>query len=419
MSFDSFNLRKASLQALADSGITVPTPIQALAIPVLLEGRDMIGQAHTGSGKTLAFGLPLVERCDPTIAETQALVLTPTRELCQQVADVLMDVGSRSGFLVTAIYGGVGYGPQMDALKHGAQIVVGTPGRVLDHLSRRTLDISKVRYLILDEADEMLDRGFARDVEQILQCTPSGRQTGLFSATTPEWVQRVSARYLRNPHVARVDEAKPDIEHTVVEAWDGDKFPILLSLLEEECDGATLVFGRTRHGVENLSKRLKRLGYQAEALQGNLGQEARNRIVARFRSGRVPVLLATNVAARGLDMLNIERVINYDLPDTHELFIHRVGRTGRVGRSGRAITIIAATDLLKMREIEGKLGRRLPRISARTLMPPTPRPAPVLQPPTEPVVAAAVTSGSPAPDGALAQRRRRRRRPSKALPATA
>ena len=412
MSFVPFNLRSSSYDALAALDIETPTAVQQESIPLLLDDRDVIAQAHTGSGKTLAFGLPLIEKCDPALRQVQALVLTPTRELAQQVESVLRELGNRCGLKVTVIYGGVGYGPQIEALKQGAQVVVGTPGRVLDHLGQGTLRLDKVRFLVLDEADEMLDRGFARDVERILIETPVERQTALFSATAPDWVHRVAAKYLRQPASVQIDsgkEAPPDIEHVVYEVWNGDKFTVLTSLLEEPTEGATLVFGRTRHGVENLARRLERTGYPVAAIQGNLGQEARNRIMARFRSGHVPILLATNVAARGLDMLNIERVINYDLPDTPDLFTHRVGRTARMGRSGQAITLITAIDVPKMQEIERALGRKLPRISAAKLTNgSSPRPEMI----SRPVEVAPL----PAPDAlpAPARRRRRRRRPAAA-----
>jgi superfamily II DNA/RNA helicase len=266
----------------------------------------------------------------------------------------------------------------------------------------------------------MLDRGFARDVERILGATPKSRQTALFSATTPDWVHKMAERYLREPVVIKVDSDKappPDIEHSVVEVWSGDKFPILLALLAQPTEGATLVFGRTKHGVENLARRLGRLGLPVAALQGNLGQNARDRIVARFRSGKVPILLATNVAARGLDMLNIDRVINYDLPDTVELFTHRVGRTGRIGRSGEAITLITAVDLQKMQEIERKLGKRLPRVPAPP--PISSVPADLFsRGPVEPEIIEdePVNASTPsAQSGAPARRRRRRgRRPGAA-----
>jgi len=397
--------------------ITDPTPIQDEAIPVMLAGRDIIGQAHTGSGKTLAFGLPLIESIDPDSNATQALVLTPTRELCQQVGGVLEQLGKPAGFSVLTVYGGVGYGPQMDALKKGVQIVVGTPGRVLDHLQRGTLRLDAIRLLVLDEADQMLDKGFAPDVERIIRQTPRSRQTALFSATTPQWVRDVSARHLREPEYIRLGEqteAAPEIEHSIIEVWSGEKLPVLLSLLSQPTEGATLVFGRTRHGVINLARRLQKLGFEVEALQGDLAQPARDRIVKRFREGHLPILLATNVAARGLDMLNIERVINYDLPETSELFVHRVGRTGRMGRAGQAITLIAATDLLKIQEIERDLGRKLPRIP----MPAPMQMAPVqVRIPQRPVI----TQELPASPAAVADetgkpRRRRRSRHGRSRP---
>ncbi len=418
-SFHDFQLRQSSHDALASLGISIPTAIQAESIPLLLEGHDLIGQAHTGSGKTLAFGLPLVERCDSNRKAVQALVLTPTRELAQQVAGVLKEVGAGAGLEVAVIYGGVGYQPQVDSLHRGAQIVVGTPGRVLDHIGRRTLNLSEVRYLVLDEADEMLDRGFAPDVERILSYVPRERQTALFSATTPEWVHNVSAKHLREPrqvHIGSEREAAPDIDHTVIECWSGDKFSVLLGLLDEATEGATLVFGRTRHGVETLARRLTRMGYEVAAIQGNLGQQARDQIMARFRGGHVPVLLATNVAARGLDMLNIERVINYDLPETPELFTHRVGRTARIGHSGRAITLIAATDLQKMQEIERMLGRRLRRVAASSLAPTPAKPFEVL---SRPRAAAPPAAPQAQVEGQTKRRRRRRPRQSTAPEATA
>jgi len=346
--------------------IDTPTPIQEQSIPLLLAGRDVIGQAYTGSGKTLAFGLPIMERCDASQPRVQAIVLTPTRELAQQVGGVLGELGRRAGLNVALLYGGRAFAPQESLLRRGAQIVVGTPGRVLDHLRRRTLRLEQLSMLVLDEADEMLDMGFAPDVERILAMTPRSRQTALFSATTPPWVHTIAARHLVDPAIitsAVSEEEEPDIDHVVVEVWQGDKFQVLRQLLDESTDGATLVFGRTKHGVRNLGRRLEAAGYGVAVLQGNLSQEERDRALERFRSGRAPILVATNVAARGLDVLSIERVINYELPETADLFTHRVGRTGRMGRSGRAITLISAADLPKWHDIERGLGRRLPRVT--------------------------------------------------------
>ena len=374
MPFSDFDLLASSLKALDRQDIVEPTPIQSQAIPLMLDGHDIIGQAQTGSGKTLAFGLPLIESMDETSRQTQALVLVPTRELAAQVGSVIESLARPAGMDLLVVYGGVGYQPQIDALRRGVQIVVGTPGRVLDHLQRGALKLDALEVLVLDEADQMLDKGFAPDVERIIKRTPSERQTVLFSATTPDWVKNVAAKYLYEPKyisIGKETQADPEIEHSVIEVWDGNKMNVLLALLTQPAEGATLVFGRTRHGVINLAKRLQKLGFEVEALQGDLGQPARDRIVKRFREGHLPILLATNVAARGLDMLNIERVINYDLPETGELFVHRVGRTGRMGRSGEAVTLIAATDLQKLHEIERHLGRKLPRIAA-----PTPGPMP-------------------------------------------
>jgi ATP-dependent RNA helicase DeaD len=346
--------------------IEEPTPIQAEAIPPLLEGRDVIGQACTGSGKTLAFGLPLLNAIDERSNALQALILVPTRELAQQVGSVLQQISAGTSVRLAVVYGGQAIGPQQETLRRGCHVVVGTPGRILDHLSRGSIRLHAVKYLVLDEADEMLDRGFAPDVERIVSTTPGARQTSLFSATTPEWVQQVAARYLKDPLLIEVNPDAGDglaIEHEVCEVWHEEKFTVLLKLLDQETDGATLVFGRTKYGVRNLGQKLIRLGYAADVLQGNLSQQQRDSVIKRFRDGKTPILVATNVAARGLDVLHIGRVINYELPETHELFTHRVGRTGRMGRAGRAITLLGPADLPKWHEIERGLGKKFPRVT--------------------------------------------------------
>ncbi|MEO7665582.1 MAG: DEAD/DEAH box helicase [Dehalococcoidia bacterium] len=370
-SFPDFGLRRSSLDALRRMDIHTPTPIQAESIPHLLQGRDVIAQAQTGSGKTLAFALPIMEHMEPGQRHTQALILVPTRELARQVASVFEDVSKNSGVRVTLLYGGVGYEPQERALRNGTQVVIGTPGRVLDHLKRRNLRLDGLRVLILDEADEMLDRGFAPDVDRILAMTPRSRQTALFSATTPDWVHRIAAKHLNSPEIIStrtIEEEEPDIEHVVMETFREDKFQVLIKLLKEPLDGTTVVFGRTKHGVRNLGSKLAAQGFRVSVLQGNLGQNQRDQQVEHFRSGKTEILVATNVAARGLDILHIARVINYDMPDTQELFTHRVGRTGRMGRSGQAITLMAATDLSKLQEIERGLGRKLPRVGSSQAM---------------------------------------------------
>lgn len=376
--FHDFALRSSSLNALERMSIDTPTPIQDSTIPLLLEKRDVIAEAPTGSGKTLAFALPILEHIDSGSRSTQALILVPTRELARQVASVFTELTERSPVRVTLLHGGVGYDRQENALRAGSHIVVGTPGRTLDHLKRRTLRLDRLQMLVLDEADEMLDRGFAPDVERILAVTPRRRHTALFSATTPAWVQRIASKHLSEPAVISggdSNELEPDIEHIVMEVYTEDKFRVLLRLLKEPVEGSTIVFGRTKRGVRNLGQRLRQNGFSVAVLQGNLGQNQRDREMERFRGGKADILAATNVAARGLDILHIGRVINYDMPDSHELFTHRVGRTARMGRSGAAISLAGAADLPKLHEIERGLGRKLPRFSAQSNADGGPRPA--------------------------------------------
>ncbi len=361
--FPELTLMPTTRAAIAEMGITAPTPIQEATIPVLQAGRDVIGQARTGSGKTLAFTVPMIERCEPSRRAVQALVLVPTRELAIQVASVAQRLAERRPLTVTLIYGGRSLEPESKALRRGAQVVIGTPGRTLDHIRRGSLVLRDLRVFVLDEADEMLDRGFAHDVEAILAATPRERQTALFSATMPDWVARTAHKHLRNPQTAAVDAdvpAPPEIEHIAYDIGKDQKLDALQTLLDRN-GGTILVFGRTKHGVRRLAKQLAGLGYPVDALHGNLTQNARERVMERFRSGKVPILVATNVAARGLDVEGIEQVINFDLPDSELLFTHRTGRTGRMGRQGEAITFITVEDSKKWREIERALGRRIPR----------------------------------------------------------
>ncbi|MYA50328.1 MAG: DEAD/DEAH box helicase [Chloroflexi bacterium] len=368
--FPGMKLTADTRAAIARMNISEPTPIQEKTIPYLLAGRDLIGQARTGSGKTLAFAAPLVEQCDPSVRQVQALVLVPTRELAIQVAGVTEALASSRQLRLTLLYGGRSLGPESTALRNGAQIIVGTPGRTLDHLRRGTLDLCSLRFLVLDEADEMLDRGFAHDVEAILRGTPSGRQTALLSATMPEWVANTATKHLRNPVTVEVDagmQAVPTVEHRVYSIEKSDKIGALRTLLDQRDGAPIVVFGKTKHGVKKLAKQLDALGYPVGALQGNLSQNARERVMTDFRSGALPILVATNVAARGLDIEGIEQVINYDLPDSEQLFTHRIGRTGRMGRTGEAITFITPEEERKWREIERALGRRFSRKPWRTL----------------------------------------------------
>ena len=359
--FPGIELRPATRRALSSMDISQPTPIQTKSIPPLLDGRDLIGQARTGSGKTLAFAIPLTEQCDPSIRRVQALVLVPTRELAIQVAEVTKALCSSQRLRVSLLYGGRSAKPEYAELKNGAQIIIGTPGRTLDHLRQGTLDLRSVRFLVLDEADEMLDRGFAQDVEAILSETPSERQTALLSATLPDWVATTAKKHLRNPVSVEIDtdlRALPTVEHLVFTIRPNEKIRALQTLLDEQDGSPVIVFGRTKRGVKKLARQLDTLGYSVGALQGNLSQNARERVMKEFRSGATPTLVATNVAARGLDIDGVSQVINFDLPDTDLLFTHRVGRTGRMGRSGEAVTFVTPDEERKWREIQRALGRR-------------------------------------------------------------
>ena len=330
------------LTALTNNSIDAPVPVQAEAIPPLRNGSDVVIEAPTGSGKTLAFILPLVERVmGSTGPGPHALVVTPTRELAIQVDGVLQSLAS--GMQTALLYGGVGYGPQELALRRGAQVVIGTPGRILDLVARRRLSLSRVGYLVLDEADEMLDAGFAPAVEQILDLTYQP-QIVLASATMPQWVTRMAEGYMDNPVRIKVaaDEVST-LEHGVVRLARTEKLETLSRLLRQH-RGSAIVFGRTKFGVRKLNLALRKLGHDSADLQGNLTQGARDRTMESFRSGRINVLVATNVAARGLDISQVDLVINYELPDSAQWLTHRVGRTARMGVAGRALTFVGPED---------------------------------------------------------------------------
>ena len=411
-SFAHLPLPSVLHSVLESQGIRQLTPIQARAIPILLAGQDVIGQAQTGSGKTLAFVLPLLESITPSVRGVQALVLVPTRELAIQVGSVLAPLASALRVRHTLLHGGRSLVPERRALAT-AQIVVGTPGRTLDHLRQGSLSLNRLTYFVLDEADEMLDRGFAPDVERILGHAPERRQTALFSATLPEWVATMAARHVRDAVTIEVDAVTPtpsEIEHVVYDLEPDTKLGALQTLLDRRGAQPVIVFGRTKHGVKKLALRLEALGYPVAALQGNLSQNARERVMAGFRSGAVPILLATNVAARGLDVPGVGQVINYELPESAEWFTHRAGRTGRMGHAGQAITLLTPDDSSKWRQIEKALGRKLERrrwphaLASRATEAGT-RAGPS-QPATTQTRRQSVASGSDAPRSAQAARPR-------------
>ncbi|MEM7446898.1 MAG: DEAD/DEAH box helicase [Myxococcota bacterium] len=357
-SFDSFNLDPRILERLSVVGFEAPTAIQARAIPPLLAGQDMIGRARTGSGKTAAFGIPLLERMKAGGPQVRSMVLTPTRELALQVTQALRDLAGTLPVRVVPIYGGAPYGPQLDALRSGVAVVVGTPGRVVDHLDRGTLDISTLEMLVLDEADEMLRMGFFEDVERVIAGAPQDRQVAMFSATMPEAIRRVVERRLPAAVEIQVERAALTVDHIEQRALlvpEKHKVDALRRVLASEPITAAVVFTRTRAGCAEAADRLASAGLSVDALHGDLNQAARERVLNRFRAGRLKVVVATDVAARGIDVEHVSHVINYDLPNDAESYVHRIGRTGRAGRSGVAISLVAPREASRIRNFERAL----------------------------------------------------------------
>ena len=359
-SFYDFPLLPTTQKTLATMHLYEPTPIQAEAIPALLAGRDLVGQSPTGSGKTLAYGIPLVERAARDKRFVQALILVPTRELALQVNAVLGSLATSRKLTTALLVGGRAYGSQLSALRYGAQIVVGTPGRVKDHLDRGTLVLDQLRICILDEADQMLDSGFAPDIEEILTTTPDTRQMALFSATMPDWIVSLQKKFLKEPvHVTITPPTAEEssIEQIAYQVPHDQKMAALCTLLHATEGESSLIFGKTKFGVEKLGKQLTRLGFTVGTLHGNKSQHAREAVLSAFRRGQVQTLLATNVAARGLDIQDIYQVINYELPESSDLFTHRIGRTGRMGKQGKAITLLVPSDVPKWRRMSRNLGQ--------------------------------------------------------------
>jgi ATP-dependent RNA helicase DeaD len=354
--FAEFGLSDELNHAIRDMGFTRPTEIQARVIPLLLESRDVIGQAQTGTGKTAAFGIPLIEGIDESLQHTQALVLAPTRELAIQIGEELRKLAKYlPGITVATIYGGASYGRQFDDLKSGGQVVVGTPGRVLDHIGRGTLKLDSVDYLILDEADRMLDMGFLPDVERILRRIPRERQTALFSATVPTVIRILSRRYMHDPvtvHVQPLQITVEEVEQVYYEVADRDKVDGLISLIEQDTPERAMIFRQTKIGVDRLVATLRRRGLPAEAIHGDMSQKAREHVLREFRDGKLTYLVATDVAARGLDIPEVSHVFNFDIPEDPDAYVHRIGRTARAGRSGRAVTFVGEWDADKLPPIQ-------------------------------------------------------------------
>ncbi|MHA6528043.1 DEAD/DEAH box helicase [Corynebacterium pyruviciproducens] len=371
LSFDKLGLPSDILEAVKKVGFETPSPIQARTIPALMEGRDVVGLAQTGTGKTAAFALPILARIDKSNRTPQALVLAPTRELALQVADAFQEFADHVGGInVLPIYGGQAYGIQLSGLRRGAHIIVGTPGRVIDHLEKGSLDISHLDYLVLDEADEMLNMGFQEDVERILEDTPDKKQVALFSATMPKAILRLSQQYLDDPYEVTVKaetRTNTNITQKYLHVAHRNKLDALTRILEVTEFEAMIIFVRTKYETEELAEKLRARGFSAQAINGDIAQQQRERTVDQLRDGRLDILVATDVAARGLDVERISHVLNYDIPHDTESYIHRIGRTGRAGRTGEAILFVTPRERRMLRSIERVTNATLEEIQLPTV----------------------------------------------------
>ncbi|HJU88220.1 MAG TPA: DEAD/DEAH box helicase [Gemmatimonadaceae bacterium] len=367
MMFGALGLAPEVMRAVADAGYDTPTPIQAQAIPLILKGRDVMGLAQTGTGKTAAFTLPIVNTLLGGERRVRALILTPTRELCMQVTESFEKYGKHSGLRVVAVFGGVALGPQQDKLRRGVDVVVATPGRLLDHLERQNVVFDDLEVLVLDEADRMLDMGFAPQINRIVDQIPKYRQTLLFSATMPPEVEALARKYLRKPIVVQVgrrSEAAHTVTHAVYPVPKARKSALLAELLaRDETLDSVLVFTRTKHGADRVVRDLRHAGLSAIAMHADKSQRERTEALERFKDGKVRVLVATDIAQRGLDIAGITHVINYDVPGQAEDYVHRIGRTGRAAATGDAFTFMAPDEIAMVRTIERVLGQPIPRIS--------------------------------------------------------
>ena len=356
LGFRDLGLSESTLKAIEEIGYKTPSPIQEQAIPLMLTGQDLVGQAQTGTGKTAAFMLPILENINPKNRNVQALVLCPTRELAVQVHDEAKKFAKNNRDIsILSIYGGQSYDPQIRALKRGVQIVVGTPGRVMDHMNRRTLKLDNLKFMVLDEADEMLNMGFKDDIESILEVTPEDRQTVLFSATMPAEILKIARNHQKNPEVIKIAKkelSNRDIKQYFVEVKSRDRMQAMIRCIDAMGITSSIVFTNTKREVDDLVSKLQSEGYVAEGLHGDLKQVQRDRVMHAFRRKKVNILVATDIAARGIDVNNIEAVFNFDIPLNEENYVHRIGRTGRAGESGISITFVFGRDMFKLRRIE-------------------------------------------------------------------
>lgn len=368
--FSELDLEPTVIQAIEDLGFEEPTPIQSKAIPLCLDNKDIIGQAQTGTGKTAAFGIPLVNKISVKEERITALILAPTRELAIQVAEEIGKIGRFKGIRSLPIYGGQDIGRQIRGLRKKPQIIIGTPGRLLDHIQRKTIKLDDVETVILDEADEMLDMGFMEDIQSILEKVPEQRQTLLFSATMPPNIRKLANQFLKDPeHVSVVSKqiSAPSVTQAYFEVYERQKFEVLTRLLDMESPELAIVFGRTKRRVDELAEALQKRGYAADGLHGDLSQNQRDHVMRKFRDGSIDVLVATDVAARGLDVTGVTHVINFDLPQDPESYVHRIGRTGRAGKRGVAWTFVTHREIDHLRLIERVTQQKIQRNSFPSL----------------------------------------------------
>lgn len=378
MTFSELNLSPRLASGVAALGYEEPTPIQQQAIPPIMAGRDVMGLAQTGTGKTAAFGLPILQRLERGArGRVRALVVAPTRELAEQIHQAFTDLGRQTRLRSVAIYGGVSLGPQLQALRTGPEIVVACPGRLLDHIGQGTVNLSNVEVLVLDEADRMFDMGFLPDVRRIIRAVPERRQTLLFSATMPDDIRALANETLRDPLTVQIGHAAPveTVSHALYPVAQHLKTALLTELLRSTGTRSVLVFTRTKHRAKRVAQQLQRAGFEATELQGNLSQNRRQAALDGFRDGTFRVLVATDIAARGIDVLSISHVINYDMPDTTDAYTHRIGRTGRAERTGQAYTLVTPEDTNEVRAVEKVLGYKLERRTVAGFDYTTPPPA--------------------------------------------
>lgn len=362
MKFTEFDLAKPFLDAVVASGFEEATPIQAQTIPLALEGKDVIGQAQTGTGKTAAFGLPVLQHTDTTEPKVQTLIISPTRELAIQTQEELYRLSRGTKIKSMVVYGGADIGRQIKRLKDHPQIVVGTPGRLLDHIRRKTLRLDHVKTLVLDEADEMLNMGFLEDIEAIIKEIPNERQTLLFSATMPDDIKRIGVQFMKNPvHVKiKAKEMTADlIDQYYIKCKEFEKFDVMTRLIDVQAPELTIVFGRTKRRVDELSRGLNMRGYSAAGIHGDLPQKKRMQILRDFKAGHIDILVATDVAARGLDISGVTHVYNYDIPQDPDSYVHRIGRTGRAGHEGKSITFVTQNEMEYLKVIENLIRKRM------------------------------------------------------------